>query len=412
MTEEKYESAVLHQPFEQADVYGSIAMPIYNTAAFEFENAEAMEDAFLNRSKAHTYSRITNPTVQYFERKVQNITNAYNVTALNSGMAAISNTLFAIAYNGANIVTSNHLFGNTFSLLKYTLDAFAVETRFCDLTNPEEVEKHIDENTCGLFLEIITNPQLEVADLAALSKLAKERQIPLIADTTIIPFSSFNAKAFGVDIEVVSSTKYISGGATSNGGLIIDYGTFDWSNSKKLNNLTKKHGKNSAFNAKLRLEIHRNFGAYMTAQTAYMQTLGLETLNLRFEKQSNTCLALAAVLEQRGVFENVNYIGLPSNGFHKISKQQFGEHFGAMFTVDLPSRADAFRFLNKLKLIRRATNLFDNRSLAIHPASTIYGTLTAEQRQAMDVSDKTVRLSIGLEGVDDLLEDILRAVKS
>ncbi|MDO5608072.1 MAG: PLP-dependent transferase [Capnocytophaga sp.] len=405
-----YESKVLHKSFERPDVYHSIAMPVYHSVAFEFDSAEAMEDAFLNRSTDHTYSRITNPTVQHFEQKVQEITRAYSVTALNSGMAAISNTFMEIAYAGANIVTSAHLFGNTFSILNYTLKEFGVETRFCDLTNPEDVRKNIDENTCCLFLEIITNPQLEVADLSMLSSICKEKKIPLIADTTIIPFHVFDAKSVGVDIELVSSTKYISGGATSTGGLIIDYGTFDWSYSKRLKSMAEKVG-NAAFKAKLRLEIHRNIGAYMTPQTAHLQLLGLETLALRYEKQAATALSLAKALEESTIFEYVNYIGLPSNPFHTISKKQFGNSYGAMLTIDLASRKEAFHFLNHLKLIRRATNLFDNRSLAIHPASTIYGTLSAEQRKAMDVSDKTVRLSVGLEGMEDLLEDILQAVQ-
>ncbi|WP_321518528.1 PLP-dependent transferase [uncultured Bacteroides sp.] len=409
MKELSFESQVLHTPFEKEDAYHSLSMPVYNTAAYEFDSAEDMEAAFCGRTPDHAYSRITNPTVQYFENKVQKVTGAFSVTALNSGMAAISNALITVAYSGANIITSAHLFGNTYSIIKNTLGAFGVEARFCDLTNLEEVRLQVDENTCAIFLEVITNPQLEVADLKQLSAIGKEKGVPLIADTTVVPFNIFKAKDFGVDIEIVSSTKYISGGATCIGGLILDYGTFDWKQSSKLADMTAQFG-NGTFTAKLRKEIHRNLGAYMTPQVAYMQTLGLETMQVRFERQAQTCLELAKRLQSLKGIESVNYTGLETSQFNELSNAQFGLYPGAMFTFDLSSKEDCFSFMNKLKLIRRATNLFDNKSLAIHPASTIYGTFTEEQRQSMDVSPKTIRMSVGLESVDDLCSDIMQAL--
>lgn len=409
MEEKSFEAKLLHTPYAKEDAYKALQMPVYNTAAFEFDTAEAMEDAFVGRSPKHTYSRITNPTVQYFEDRVKTITGAIGVTALNSGMAAISNVLITLAYSGANIVTSKHLFGNTYSLMKSTLADFGVETRFCDLTNPEEVKAALDKNTCAVLLEVITNPQLEVADLKGLSLITTEAGVPLVADTTVVPFNAFKAKDFGVNIEVVSSTKYISGGATSLGGLILDYGTFNWANSPKLKGLHSQFGP-FAFTSKMRKEIHRNLGAYMTPQTAYMQTLGLDTLQLRFEKAAYTCLQLAKQLQSVSGIESVNYTGLESSKFFEISTQQFGKYPGAMLTFDLASREACFAFMNRLKLIKRATNLFDNKSLAIHPASTIFGTFTEDVRQSMDVSQKTIRLSIGLEDVNDLLEDIKQAL--
>lgn len=392
------EARVLHTPYGKPDAYHALNMPVYNTVAYEFDSAEAMEEAFCGRSGDHFYSRITNPTVQYFEDRVRVATDALSVTALNSGMAAISNTFLTIASTGSNIITSPHLFGNTYSLLSVTFARLGIEVRFCDLTNPEEVRGKIDKNTCAVFLEIITNPQMEVADLKALSAIAKENRIPLIADTTIIPFTHFRGKDFGIDIEVVSSTKYISGGATSLGGLVIDHGTFDWPES------------NTFFSTRLRKEVHRNMGAYMTPHTAQLQSLGLETLSLRFEQQSNTCLEVAKRLELMEGILSVNYPGLKSSPFHQISQAQFGAHPGAMLTFNLLSRDACFTFLNRLKLIRRATNLFDNKSLIIHPASTIYGTYTNEQRDRMHISQQTIRLSIGLEPADDLLQDIEQAL--
>jgi len=400
---------LLNTPYGKPDAYGALSMPVYHSAAFEFETAEEMEAAFIGKSPNHTYSRITNPTVQYFESRVQTITGALSVTALNSGMAAISNAIICLAQTGSNIVTSKHLFGNTYSFFVSTLAAFGVKTRFCDLTNPDEVEAHIDENTCAVFLEILTNPQLEVADLKALSAITKAKGVPLVADTTVIPFCAFKAKEFGINIEIVSSTKYISGGATSLGGLILDYGNFDWQALPKLHTMAKEFGP-ATFTAKLRKEIHRNLGAYMTPQVAYMQTLGLETLAVRYERVTDTCQKLVEKLEKLPEVESVNYTGLPSNKYYILSKEQFGDRPGAMFTLDLASREACFTFMNKLKVVRRATNLFDNKTLAIHPASTIFGTFTPAVRKEMNVSDKTLRISVGLEDLEDLYADFVQAL--
>ncbi len=405
-----FTTGIINTGYRKKDAYNALQMPVYANAAYEFETAEQMADAFQGRSAEHTYSRITNPTVDYFEQRIRQITGAMSVTALNSGMAAISNAIIELAYAGANIVTSAHLFGNTWSLFNTTLAPFGVETRFCDLTNPDEVAANVDENTCAIFLEVVTNPHLEVVDLKALSKVAKDKNVPLIADTTIIPFIDFHASEFGVDIEIVSSTKYISGGATSLGGLVIDYGTFDWSKSKKMADAAKQFGP-MAFTAKMRKEIHRNLGAYMTPQTAQLQTLGLETVELRFRKASSTAKELAKQMKTLSGIKAVNHIGLEGHAFYAVSKEQFGEYTGAMFTFTLESQEACFAFLNKLKLIRRATNLFDNRSLIIHPASTIYGTFTEEIRKAMDIDDCLIRLSVGLESVEDLFADIEQALR-
>ena len=409
MTENDYEAKLMGLPFPKPDPYGSLSMPVYHTLAYAFDTAEEMEAAFCGRTAEHTYSRVTNPTVQHLEERVCAMTGAYGVTALSSGMAAISNTFLTLAWSGSNIVTSRHLFGNTYSFFVNTLRAFGVEVRFCDLTDPVDVEAHLDENSCALFVEVITNPQMEVADLKILSGVVHERNIPLVADTTIIPFTTFHAADFGVDIEVVSSTKYISGGATTLGGLIIDYGMFNWKHSPRLQSLAGESP--SAFHYKLRREIHRNLGAYMTPEVAYMQSLGLETLQVRFERQAASCKELAERMTFLPEVTSVCYTGLEGNGYHTLSNRQFGDYPGAMLTFDLSSKEHCYRFLNNLKVIRRATNLFDNRSLIIHPASTIYGSFTPEQRRVMDVKETTIRLSVGLESVDALFDDIRLALR-
>lgn len=396
--------------YPKPDAYNALSMPVYNSAAFEFDSAEQMESAFIGKTAEFAYSRISNPTVQHFENTVKDLTNAYSVTALNSGMAAISNTIIAIAKNASNIVTTRHLFGNTYSFFANTMAAFGVETRFCDLNNSDEVERNIDKNTCAVFLEIISNPQMEVINLKALSKICKIKNVPLIADTTLIPFHVFKAQQHGVDIEVISSTKYISGGATSIGGLIIDYGKFDWGFSSKLSVLAKEFGK-GAFTVKLKKEIHRNLGAYMTPQVAYMQTLGLETLELRYTKATATCAALALKLQTTKGVEGVNYNGLTDNKYYDLSLFQFGKNPGAMLTFNLASKEACFKFMNKLKVVKRATNLFDNKTLAIHPTSTIYGSFTEELHKQMNLSDKTIRISVGLEDFDTLYADFVQAME-
>lgn len=376
------------------DAFGAIAMPVYHTASYEFETARDMADAFCGRVLAPDYSRVMNPTVMHFEDQVKALTGAENVFAFCSGMAAITNAFFTVIETGKNVVTSHHLFGNTVALLNKTFARFGVESRQVDLLDLEAVRQAIDDQTSCLFLEIVTNPQMEVADIAALAEIAHKRGIPLIADTTIIPFTQFSAKALGVDVEVVSSTKYISGGATSLGGLVIDYGTFP------------------VVNQRIRFELLFNVGSYMSPHAAYMQSLGLETLEARYKVQSSNALALARKLQTVEGIQRVNYIGLEDNPFHTLARKQFGETAGAMLTIDLADRKACFSFIDHLKLIRRATNLFDNKTLAIHPYSTIFGPFGKSQKVEMDVRDTTIRLSVGLEDVDDIFEDIVQAVRA
>ena len=391
----KKQTQAIHLEYERRDAYDSLSVPVYNTLAYEFDNAAVMSEAFTDKIKAPDYSRVENPTVTNLERRVAALTDAAHATAFNSGMAAISNTFMSLAAQGKNIVTSKHLFGNTYALLVATLRRFGVKVRLRDLTNIEEVREAIDDDTCCVFLEILTNPQLEVADLKAISEVAHEKNVPLVVDSTVIPFTQFSAKNLGVDIEVVSSSKYVSGGATSLGGLVIDYGT----------------PYNGDFAKRLYGEMLFNFGAYMTPQVAYMQTIGLETLDARYRVQSSNALELAKKLRTLPQIQYVNYVGLEDNPYHELAQRQFGKTAGAMICIDLESKEACFNFLNNLKLIHRATNLFDNRSLAIHPASTIFGAFSENMRRSMDVKDTTIRLSIGLEDVDDLFEDIKQAVE-
>ncbi|HKL93444.1 MAG: PLP-dependent transferase [Bacteroidales bacterium] len=400
-----------HSPYQKPDPYQALQVPIYPSIAFEFDSAESMSEAFTGKTDAHFYSRISNPTVRFYEERVRNITGAMQVTAVHTGMAAISHCLLTLAGKGGNLVSSPHLFGNSHSFLQNTLRELGVEVRFCDLTNPEEVSAQIDSKTCALFLEVLTNPQLEIAPLRLLSQLAHKKGVPVIADTTLIPFCAWKAVDFGVDIEVISSTKYLSGGGTSLGGLIVDYGRFDWTHSPVLGKWCKQENK-QGFDIRLHKEILRNLGGYMSPQAAYTHVIGMETLELRFRQSATTCKRLALELQQTKGVRAVGYTGLPDNPFHKLSSEMFGPLPGSMFTLDLEDRQTCFRFLNKLKTIKRATNLFDNKSLALHPASTIYGSYSDELRQQMGIRPETLRFSIGLEPYEDLLQDIQQSLSA
>ncbi len=390
----KLQTLATHTPFQHPDAYGSISMPVYHTAAYQFPDAASMTEAFSGRSGEPDYSRVMNPTVTFLEDKVRLLTRAKSVTAFNSGMAAISNTFLAITAAGCNVVTSPHMFGNTFALISKTLRRFGVEAHIVDLTDIEAVRKAVDEKTACIFLEIVTNPQLEVADIPALAAIAQEHHIPLIADTTFIPFTQFDAAALGIDVQVVSSTKYLSGGATSLGGLVIDYGHFP------------------TFEERIKTELLFNVGAYMTPHAAYMQALGLETLEARYRIQSANALTIARKLQTLPQVKKVGYIGLEDHPYHALASQQYGPTGGAMITIDLESEAACISLINHLQLVLRATNLFDNKTLAIHPYSTIFVGFNAEEKKAMDVLPTTIRLSIGLEDPDDVFEDIRQAVEA
>lgn len=393
----KKETAAIHTPYPLPDPYGALAMPVYECCAFEFRDHKEMTDSFAGVSGAPDYSRVTNPTVINLENIIRNLTGARDVVAFNSGMAAISAAIMSLTAAGKKVVTSRHLFGNTYLLLTETLHRFGVETELVDLTDLNAVREAVDENTACIYLETVTNPQMEVADLKALSEIAHSHGAWLVADTTMIPFIYCDTVALGVDVEIFSSTKYISGGATSLGGIVIDYGTVP------------------GFDTVLRKDLLMNLGGYMSTHPAYMQTLGMETLKVRYEMQERNALAVAEALQKfsadiPGV--EICYPGLPDNPWHEISKRQFGGHYSAMLTLSLPDEESCYRFIDSLQLVKRATNLFDNRTLAIHPYSTIFVTLPPEKRIAMDVSPRLIRLSIGLENADDIIADLTCAVKS
>lgn len=400
---------MLHTPFPKKDPHGSLNFPVYDNVAFEADSAEELESAFRGEKMRHLYTRISNPTVEYFEAKIRHITGALSVTALSSGMAAISNLVMTIARAGDNILSTRHLFGNTLSLFEKTMQPFQLSAKFTDLTDPESVEEQIDSRTIAIFFETITNPQLEVASIRALSAIARKHGLLLIADTTLTPPSVLNARDLGVDIEVMSSTKYISGGATSVGGLIIDYGTFDWNGHDRMREFYPEHG-NGVFTMMLRKQVFRNMGACLSPHNAYLQNLGLDTLGLRTERSTANALQVAQWLEKHPRVVRVHYPGLKSSPFFDVALEQFGDRPCSLLTLDLESKEGCFAFMNKLNLVRRSTNLQDNKTLIIHPASTIFSDYPEEQKAKMGLRESMIRLSVGIEDVEDIIDDMNQAL--
>lgn len=409
LTDAGFTTRALHTRPRIADSHGALRTPVYDTAAFEFGSAEDMQAAFEGRHAAHAYSRISNPTVEDLELRVTALADALGTIAVASGMAAISAVVLALAESGANIVTTQTLFGNTASLVGSTLAPWGLEVRHADMRDPAAVEARIDERTALVFLEAIANPQMVVADIPAIVAAADRHRVPVVLDGTATTPYLLNSGGLGVAVEVISSTKYISGGATSIGGLIIDNGVFDWSTRPKLAPWFEKAGPYACLVA-LRRNVNRNTGGCMAPHNAYLQALGLETLALRIDRSCANALELARRLAAHPAVAGVGYPGLPDAPDHELAARLLTRGFGGILTFQLADRATCFAVVDALQLVRRATNVNDSKSLIIHPASTIYADFTPAQRAAMDVPDTLLRLSVGIEDVEDVWADLARAL--
>ncbi len=275
-----FATKAIHGAVLKRDPHGTLRPPLYDNVAFEFSSAHDIQLAFEGRKSAHSYSRISNPTVEELEQRVKSLADALGVIAVSSGMAAISNVLLALAESGTNIVTTRWVFGNTYSLFEHTFKPWGLNVTYIDMADVRALASAINDRTRAVFLEVITNPQLQVVDIAEIARIAHERGVPVVLDGTLTTPYLFRSKNYGVDVEVISSTKYISGGATSVGGLILDYGIFDWRKNPKLETTAKKFGPGALLTA-LRREVYRNTGACLSPHNAFLQTLGLETLSLR-----------------------------------------------------------------------------------------------------------------------------------
>jgi len=403
-----FNTKAIHVTYNQKDPYGSLNFPVYDSAAFEFEDSNTIEAVFCGQKPGFAYTRAGNPTVDFFERKLKNISKAKYAIAFASGMAAISNTVMTICTSGDNIVSSKYLFGHTYSLFTKTFAGFGVDVKTADFCDLASVEKLIDKNTRALFFETVTNPQLEVADIAALRDIADKHGILLIADSTMTPPYLSDGEALGFDIEIISTTKFFSGGATSIGGAILDYGVYEWGKNPSLKDWAHKFGSGAFFN-RLKKEVFRNFGAAMSPHNAYLQSLGLETMALRADKACINALLLAKWLKNRPDIKNTNYPGLEDNRFYKLSSMQF-RYPGSVLTFELGTKDACYTFMDALKIARRSTNLCDNKTLVIHPHSTIYAEYNEEQKASMDITDGMLRISLGIEDFEDIADDFSQAL--
>jgi len=393
----------------EPDTHHALRAPVYDSVTFEFESSEDIENAFRGKKPSHTYSRITNPTVTDFEKRLTLLSGGLGTIAVSSGMAAISDTILSIAGAGDNIVISPFLFGNTFSLLASTLKRWGLEIRFADFRLPETLEQVIDGRTRAVYLETITNPQIAVFDIPALSRIADRHGVLVILDNTVMTPYAFDARPAGVHIEVLSATKYISGGGTAVGGAVIDHGNYDWGKNPYFKDDVKAYGKH-CFLRRLRQEVYRNTGACMSPHAAYMLSLGLETLALRIERSFDNALGMAEyLLERKDHVTSVNYAGLTYSGYHEIAERLFGKRYGGILTFTLESKEKCFRFMDALRIVRRATNINDNKTLILHPASTIYCEFPPEEQAKLGVTDTMLRLSAGIEDKEDLIADIEQA---
>lgn len=403
-----FTTKALHTRPTHKDPYGAMRFPIYQSSAFEFEHAEDLEAVFKGQKMGHVYTRSSNPSIEAYEQTIRSISGAFGVIATATGMAAISNALFALLKSGDNIITTKYLFGNTLSLFQTLLSDFGVEVRYVDVNHLEEIRSNIDDKTRLLFCESISNPQLIVPDFGAIKAVLSEKNVPLIVDTTMTPWNIFDAKAHGVDIEIISATKYLSGGGHVLGGLIVDNGTFNWKQHATLEPYYKKFGPN-AFMARLRKETFRNLGSTLSAQSAYLLCLGLETLDLRVGRSCQNALSVAKYLQNKAQIIRVDYPLLETSSSYENASKQFSGG-GAIVTFSLENKEKAYAFLNALKLIRRGTNIQDNKSLAIAPYHTIYAEYSEEQRHSYQLTQGMIRLSVGIEDIEDLLGDIDQAL--
>jgi O-acetylhomoserine (thiol)-lyase len=404
-----FATKAIHGSMRQKDPHGTLRPAVYDSVAFEFQTALEMQQAFEGRRLAHSYSRISNPTVAEFEDRVRLLADAKGAMAVSSGMAAIANVIMALAEAGTNVVTSKFLFGNTYSLFEQTLKPWGLHVSYVDMTNAAELEAALNEDTRAIFLETITNPQLQVADMAMVTRIANAHGVPVVVDGTVTTPFLFRSKDFGVAVEVISSTKGISGGATSVGGIIIDNGIFDWGKNPKVRPWAEKCGP-MALLVFLRREVYRNLGACLSPQNAYLQTLGLETLDLRLHKSCSNALRIAQALAKCPTVKDVIYPGLETSPYHTVARSQFQNGFGSLLGFSLENRETCFALMNKCKVVRRATNIHDNKTLIIHPASTIFCEYSPDEKARMEVTENLLRLSVGIEDADDIVEDLTAAI--
>ena len=405
-----FNTTLLHKNFGSDRSTGSTLTPIYQVSAFSQESAEKLEAVFNNRAPGFAYTRIGNPTTDSFERRIASLEKGVGAVACSSGMAAVTISLLNILQAGDEVIASTGLFGGTIDLFR-DLEAFGIKTRFVTEVTAESVHSQLNEKTKAVFTELIGNPKLNVVDLKSVADVAHQGGVPFIVDSTTATPYLVRPFDFGADIVVHSSSKYINGNGSAISGIVADSGNFKWDFARyKGLEEYKRFGK-FAYIAKLRNGIWRNVGCCVAPATAFLNSLGLETLGLRMDRLCSNALQLAEFLQGfEGI--SVNYPALKQSPYYNLVQSQFGGKGGAILTIDAGSKEKAFKLINKLKYATIATNIGDLRTLVIHPDSTIFTHGTKEQKENAGVFEGTIRVSVGIEDIEDLKEDFEQAIKN
>ena len=424
MTREfKFETLQLHAGQVVDTTTKSRAVPIYQTTSFVFEDTQEGADLFALQKAGNIYTRITNPTTSAFEERIAALEGGVGALATASGMAALTYTILGLAHAGDHVVAASTIYGGTFNLLKETLPRYGITTTFVDIDNLEEVEAAIGENTKLVLIETLGNPVINIPDIEKIAEIAHKHRIPLVADNTFATPYLINVFSHGVDISVHSATKFIGGHGTTIGGVIVDSGKFDWAASGKFPQLvdedpsyhnisyTRDVGA-AAFIVAARVQLLRDMGAALSPFNSFLLLQGLETLSLRVERHVQNAEKIVDFLVNHPKVEKVNYPKLADSPYHALAEKYLPKGVGSIFTFHVKGgEAEARKVIDSLEIFSNLANVADAKSLVVHPATTTHAQLSDSDLEAAGVTKNQIRLSIGLENVDDLIEDLRLALE-
>ena len=401
----------------------SLSVQIYQTTSYVFDNAQEGEDLFGLKKPGNIYSRIGNPTVEVFENRIAALENGVGAVATSSGMAAITYAVLGLAHAGDHVVAATTLYGGTFNLLKETLPRYGVTTTFVDVANLKEVEAAIKDNTKLVLIETLGNPVINIPDIEKIADIAHAHKIPLVTDNTFGTPYLINVFSHGVDIAVHSATKFIGGHGTTIAGVVVDSGNFDWEASGKFpqfvdedpsyHNIsyTRDIGA-AAFITALRVQLLRDTGAALSPFSAFLLLQGLETLSLRIDRHIENTKKIVDFLANHPKVEKVNYPSLPSSPYYDLAQKYFPKGAGSIFTFHIKGgQEEAHKFIDNLEIFSDLANVADAKSLVVHPATTTHQQLSEEDLKACGVTRNQIRVSVGLENADDLIEDLRLALE-
>lgn len=422
----KFETLQLHVGQEQADpTTDARAVPIYQTSSYVFRNCDHAAARFGLSDAGNIYGRLTNPTEDVFEKRIAALEGGVAALAVASGAAAVTYTILNLAQNGDNIVSAKNIYGGSFNLFEHTLPQYGIDTNFVDIFNEEQVESAINEKTKALYIETLGNPNSDVVDIESVAKIAHKHKIPLVVDNTFATPYLVRPIEYGADIVVHSATKFIGGHGTSIGGVIVDGGNFDWEASGKFDSLTKPnpsyHGISftqacgaAAFVTKVRAILLRDTGATVSPFNAFLFLQGLETLSLRVERYSYNALKVVEYLNNHPQVESVSHPSVSTDPKQQeLYKKYFPNGGGSIFTFDIKGDAQKAKdFIDNLELFSLLANVADVKSLVIHPATTTHSQCTEEELLDQGIRTNTIRLSIGCENIDDIIQDLDEAFKA